>query len=47
MDGYPDYLTLEAIQDNKSEPIPSGTLGVLGITRIFEPLGLGFVVGAN
>jgi hypothetical protein len=47
LDGYPDYLTLEAVQDNKSEPIPSATLEILEVTRIFEPLGLGFFVGSN
>lgn len=35
LDGYPDYLTLMGIEDNKSEPVSAGTLGILEITRIF------------
>lgn len=35
LDGYPDYLTLMGIEDNKSEPVSAGTLGILVITRIF------------
>jgi len=33
LDGYPDYLTLMAIQDNKTEKYSANTLGVLWITR--------------
>ena len=29
MDGYPNYLTLMAIEDNKSEVVPANTLGIL------------------
>lgn len=47
LDGYPDYLALMAIQDNRSEKIVGNTLGVLWITRALEPFGLGLIPGSS
>lgn len=47
MDGYPDYLTLMGIYDNKTSAIKVNTLGVTGIVRVLEPFGLGLIVGSN
>jgi pimeloyl-ACP methyl ester carboxylesterase len=34
IDGYPNYLDLMAINDNKSQRVEAGTLGTLWITRV-------------
>lgn len=47
MDGYPDYITLMAIYDNKSTVVQPNTAGIVELVRILEPLGLGFITGGN
>ncbi len=47
MDGYPDYISLMSIYDNKTEVIPNNVAGLTGVIRVLEPFGLGLIVGGN
>lgn len=47
MDGYPNYLTLEAIYDNMDRPYDSNGLSLSLAARIFESLGTGLIVGSS
>jgi pimeloyl-ACP methyl ester carboxylesterase len=47
MDGYPDYLLLEAIQSNSSTIRNPHTLLIASVFRFIEPYGFGLFFGAN
>lgn len=47
MDGYPDYLTLEAIYDKMDKPYDNNGLSLSLTARIFESLGTGLIVGSS
>lgn len=47
MDGYPDYMRLMSIYDNKTQAMEANVAGITGIVRVLEPFGLGLIVGSN
>ena len=47
MDGYPDYLLLEAISTNASEIRNPHTMIIADVFRYLEPFGLDLLFGKN
>ena len=47
MDGYPDYMILEAIKDNLNYVPKTNTLLIANILRVFEPYGVDLFFGRN